>query len=396
MEYGYSKYFTKLAMTKTMFFTDVYVNKSNVIASSCWNFKYELKMNYSLQEKIKMVYAIGESDGNCFLASRIYKQKYPDRRHPDSRVFERIKHQFEETGTIIDGKSERYQSVTNEEACFNVALNLVENPHSSTRSISREMGISQTSVSRMVRKLKFHPYHMQLLQELTERDFERRMRFCQWGLEKIDQDVNFFNNVIFTDEATFHSNGNVNRHNMHYYATENPHFIRCEDRQHRWSLNVWGGIFNETVIGPYFFDEHLNGTNYLAFLRGPFQDFLDNFPLAVIQRAWLQQDGAPAHYSVTVRQFLDVEFDGKWIGRGGPIEWPRRSPYLTKMDLFLWGYVKGIIYQTSPTTQEDMKNRIRRAFREIPIEMLRCVEQSFRHRLRTCVVQNGRHIENLM
>lgn len=97
---------------------------------------YELKMNYSLEEKIKMLYVVGESDSNCFLASRIYKQKYPDRRHPDSRVFERIKRQFEETGRLKDGKPERYQSVTNEEARFDGALNLVEKHKSRNGNIS--------------------------------------------------------------------------------------------------------------------------------------------------------------------------------------------------------------------------------------------------------------------
>lgn len=95
-------------------------------------------------------------------------------------------------------------------------------------------------------------------------------------------------------------------------------------------------------------------------MRGPFQDILDNFPPVVIQKAWLQQDGSPAHISVTVRPFLDVEFNGKWISRRGPIQWPPRFPDLTKMDFFRRGYVKGIIYQT----QQDMKKkRIWKAFR---------------------------------
>ena len=38
-----------------------------------------------------------------------------------------------------------------------------------------------------------------------------------------------------------------------------------------------------------------------------------------------QQDGAPAHYTKDVRQWLDETFPGHWIGCQGPIEWPARS-----------------------------------------------------------------------
>ncbi|KAJ8893412.1 hypothetical protein PR048_006003 [Dryococelus australis] len=36
----------------------------------------------------------------------------------------------------------------------------------------------------------------------------------------------------------------------------------------------------------------------------------------------------------------------EWIGRGGPISWPARSPDLTPLDYFLWGHIKDVIYET--------------------------------------------------
>ncbi|PNF22477.1 hypothetical protein B7P43_G15069 [Cryptotermes secundus] len=33
----------------------------------------------------------------------------------------------------------------------------------------------------------------------------------------------------------------------------------------------------------------------------------------------LQQDGAPPHFCHLVRNHLDREMTGRWIGRGGPI-----------------------------------------------------------------------------
>lgn len=49
---------------------------------------------------------------------------------------------------------------------------------------------------------------------------------------------------------------------------------------------------------------------------------------------WFQQDGAPPHYGVEVRHYLDEIFPNKWIGRRGAIEWPPRSPDLTPLDFF--------------------------------------------------------------
>ncbi|KOC66199.1 hypothetical protein WH47_07268 [Habropoda laboriosa] len=42
-------------------------------------------------------------------------------------------------------------------------------------------------------------------------------------------------------------------------------------------------------------------------------------------------DGAPPHFSRPGR------FPNKWIGRGGPINWPSRPPDLNPWDFYFWG-----------------------------------------------------------
>lgn len=352
-------------------------------------------MEISTQEKIKMVYCLGESEGNCFLASRIYAQKYPEARHPHQTAFQRLKNIFEETGSVKEDKRQRVRPVNNEENAFSVLLSITENPHVSTRDLSRQLDISQSTVSKIIRTNKFHPYHIQLLQELNEADFARRNHFCNWALNKITEQHDFFENVLFSDEATFHNNGNINKHNLHYYANENPHFHRSVQNQNRWSLNVWGGIVGGHVVGPHFFGTRLNSAEYLNFLRNILPDLFENLPLGLLGRMWLQHDGSPVHYSAEVRNYLDEEFPNRWIGRGGPVEWPPRSPDLTKIDFFLWGYVKEKVFQTPPNTREDMIERIREAFQSINHQTLSNVSRSFTNRLRLCLQQNGGHFEHL-
>ncbi|GBN90122.1 hypothetical protein AVEN_10908-1 [Araneus ventricosus] len=64
------------------------------------------------------------------------------------------------------------------------------------------------------------------------------------------------------------------------------------------------------------------------------------FPEGVI----FHQDGAPPHYGNIVREFLDITFPQRWIGRGAVMAWPPRSLYITPLDFYLWGYVKQHVY----------------------------------------------------
>ena len=47
-----------------------------------------------------------------------------------------------------------------------------------------------------------------------------------------------------------------------------------------------------------------------------------------------------------VRNWLNEKCPDKWIGKRGPIEWAPRSPDLTQLDFFLWGYLKQKVYKT--------------------------------------------------
>ncbi|GBM49030.1 hypothetical protein AVEN_153546-1 [Araneus ventricosus] len=71
-----------------------------------------------------------------------------------------------------------------------------------------------------------------------------------------------------------------------------------------------------------------------------------------------QQDGTPPHWGMIVRDFLDENFPDRWCGRGGPIPWPPRSPDITPLDFFLWGFVKNIVYKTPVPSLDELKRRI--------------------------------------
>ena len=77
-------------------------------------------------------------------------------------------------------------------------------------------------VLRILHQHKFHPYRISLHQDLYGNDFLKRLNFCKWMRRKMRTDVSFLSHVLFSDEANFANTGNLNRHNMHYWANKNP------------------------------------------------------------------------------------------------------------------------------------------------------------------------------
>jgi hypothetical protein len=97
---------------------------------------------------------------------------------------------------------------------------VTENPHTSTRAVAATLNISQSTIIRTLKALKFHPYKMILQQELHGEDFQKRTEFCNF----IQRQNGVYSHILFSDEATFRSDSIVNRHNMHYWSVDNPHW----------------------------------------------------------------------------------------------------------------------------------------------------------------------------
>ena len=148
------------------------------------------------------------------------------------------------------------------------------------------------------------------------------------------------------------------------------------------------------MIGHFFIEVTLTGAKYL--------DLLQNEIIPEINRlfpnmnVYFQQDGAPPHYQRDVRQYLDTTFPQRWIGRRGAIKWPARSPDLSPLDFFLWGYLKDRIYVNRPSNLNDLKDRIRLEIQGITPQMINDSIRSFEERLYHCQQTNGQHFEHLL
>ena len=106
-----------------------------------------------------------------------------------------------------------------------------------------------------------------------------------------------------------------------------------------------------------------------------------------------QQDGAPPHWGSDVRRSLNATSANRWIRRDGPTPWPPRSPDITPLDFFLWGYVKDKVFSTPVPDITNLKARITDAFATITEDMLENTWREIDYRLDVLRATKGAHVE---
>lgn len=158
--------------------------------------------------------------------------------------------------------------------------------------------------------------------------------------------------------------GITNHRNLHIWAAENPFAVRETTFQHEFSINMWAGIIDDLIIGPFELPNRLTQEVMLNFLCNNLPLLLEDVPWLTRRNMYFQLDGAPAHYALSVRQYLNENYR-RWIGRGGPVARPPRSPDLTPLNYYYWGYMKQKVYAVPITSREQLKERINAAAAEI-------------------------------
>lgn len=349
-----------------------------------------------------MLLVYGECHQIAATASRLYAERFPTRFHPAARRFVYLAQRARDTGCLQEkrggnaGRPRPQEMLQVEERIMDI---VEEDPTTSTRRIAEELDVSHSKVWLTLRENQLYPYHVQRVQALMPQDHPQRVQFCEWLLQQNDRDENFTKSVLVTDEATFTRNGIHNFRNTHVWDIENPHAVRRTNFQERFSLNVWAGIVNGMLIGPFILPDRMNGLDYLHFLQNNLPELLEDVPLEIRQSMWFLHDGAPPHFRREVRDYLNNEFPNRWIGRNGPISWPPRSPDCNPCDFYLWGYMKSLVFKTEVNTVEELRERIENAAEIIrgKRSLLTACTESWVRRASVCVNEsNGDNFEQFL
>jgi hypothetical protein len=108
---------------------------------------------------------------------------------------------------------------------------------------------------------------------------------------------------------------------------------KCDSKK----VNVVCVVSQKKIYGPFFFHEKtVTRISYLdmlqQFLLPQLEQDVDMYETGLI----FQQDGAPPHFNLEVRTFLNTQYPNTCIGQAGHIALPPWSPDLTLPDFFLW------------------------------------------------------------
>lgn len=92
-----------------------------------------------------------------------------------------------------------------------------------------------------MKKHRYYPYKYCKTHQLRE----RRLVFCHFYLNELNENPIFYGDMIRTDKAYVESDGVVNRHNLHYinYCWSDVNMYRTINiavYQGRFGFNVWG------------------------------------------------------------------------------------------------------------------------------------------------------------
>ncbi|KAJ3659583.1 hypothetical protein Zmor_011266 [Zophobas morio] len=182
-----------------------------------------------------MIY--GRAFGNAHGAQRLYQEKFPGRRLPHHTTFSAIVQRLRGNGKFQPSTTDRGRERT--EHVIDVEPEILE----------------------------------------IVKDLPRRVRFCEWLLQKNREQPDFVQKLLTTDEATSTKEGLFNFRNIHIWSNENPYATRETHFRDRFSVNVCAGMVDYNLIAQYVPFPRLTALASLDFLNNDLGPFLENVPL---------------------------------------------------------------------------------------------------------------------
>jgi hypothetical protein len=145
---------------------------------------YHLPNMYSSSEYVDMILTFARCGNNAREAVRLYREQFSQRQsHPDHKTILKLIARNRETGQMqpvrrkVGGAPRNVRTVEHEEAVLNV---FEQDGTRSILTVSREMGLSKSSVQRVLAENRRHPYHYTRVQHLLPEDYPIRRELCLW------------------------------------------------------------------------------------------------------------------------------------------------------------------------------------------------------------------------
>ena len=196
---------------------------------------------YSTEQRVQIV-KLYQNNKSIIQTQRAYRRYYGVRDAPGEFGNRSLIKRFKKHGRVHDRlRSGRPRTARTEGKTEQIRESIEENPGTSIRKRSTQLGMSQSSLQWISRNFKLFPYRVQLVQQLKPQDYEQRLQYAIRIQELSRNDPNFTYKLIFSDEAHFRLAGLVNKQNCRIWGSENPRSIHQREL-HPIKCTVWCGV----------------------------------------------------------------------------------------------------------------------------------------------------------
>ena len=171
-------------------------------------------MPLALAIKIKFVLLMGKFESPTTVKRKV--QAEFGKQTPSLNCIKDVFEHFTETGTVEDRERSGRPSVITEETVEKVHDVCETERRQSVRMGAAACAIPKTTMHRIMREhLLLKPYKGHFVQQLHEEDFQDQVDMCE-TLEPMLLNDHNEESFSFSDEAAFHLNGLINKHNVRY------------------------------------------------------------------------------------------------------------------------------------------------------------------------------------
>ena len=235
----------------------------------------EVTVQFSVQERLKILESYFSAK-SVVVTQREFRREFPGRKTPCRKTITKIVEKCRNTGSVGNdnkGQSGWYVAVRTRANVQAERKHLEQSPQKSTRRLSQEVGISRTTVQRIIHNdFKLFPYKVKILQKQTDANKEERSEFCQTISERIENNPGDLGLILFSDKAHFHLSGNVSRQNMRFWASQEPH-KHTQRPLSQEKVTVWCAVGKGRIFGQYIFEDNdgncvtINAERYIEMMR---------------------------------------------------------------------------------------------------------------------------------
>ena len=300
----------------------------------------------------------------------------------------------EETGagsyTAERKRHERVRTVVTKELIEAVQERILEDPSLAMRALALEFNVDRETMRRLVHTdLRYNSYTIKVKQHLSEANKVKRVQRCGLLLNSLKHEA-AGRLRFFSDEKIFTIEAKINRQNDRWLARDPADVPIMGRSKFPASVHVLSVVSSEgDVMQPHFFQKGETVTKevYLRVLQTVVKPWVDNVSKG---RPYVfQQDGAPAHTSNLVQEWLLKNLDMFWSKN----IWPPNSPDLNPLDYFVWGVIERETNKSRHANTDSLTAAIKTSFNKLSPQMLACACERFRSRIEKVINVGGSYIE---